>query len=136
VLRRIGIVASYVVLGVAVVLAVTGRDSASYRRDHVVAAFAQQGFPLVDAPPIAGLVRQFKTAEALLVPTTGEPFWVYVGPSDADAKASFEPHARLALPPETFDLLRGNVMVISDSGVSVQDRQRIRAVVRSLEPPR
>jgi hypothetical protein len=124
------VIASSIVLLIAgVALAATHRPSgATYSREEVVRAFAVQGFTLTDAwmrPADFG-------REALLVPKTGEPFWVYVGTRDDRAKSYFATVHGFALPPETFDVLEKNVIVSSDSGLNQAQRRRVRVAMQLL----
>jgi hypothetical protein len=69
--------------------------------------------------------------EALFAPVSQEPFFVYVGRSDRLAKRQFADYERLKTP-ETFQVLRGNVIAISDSGLRRGDRKRVRGAMRAL----
>ena len=105
--RSVPIALSVRVLGIAAVIAVWSDDHASYETENVVEAFAQQGFRLHGSE--LNLVR-----EALLTPSSGEPFFVYVAVSDRVAQRQFASYEALKTP-ETFDIIRGNVLAISDS---------------------
>jgi hypothetical protein len=132
VIRGLVIAASVGVLVIAAVL--TGRNGetdASYERSDVERAFAKQGFTLIDTH-LFGSESSVEALEALLSPVSGEPFLVYIARSDELAKEQFASYAELRTP-DTFDLLRGNVMAISDSGLGRTDRQRVRAAIRALK---
>lgn len=116
-------------------LAVADRDDATYTRDDVVRAFSREGFELVDADPDDLFFGSFRRTTGILVPKGGEPFYVVITISDDVAREGFDSFTRLALPPETFDLLSRNVLVVSDSGLSGKDRKRVRAAVRALAGP-
>jgi len=72
--------------------------------------------------------------EALFSPASEEPFFVYVGRSDRLAKRQFADYERLKTP-ETFQALRGNVVAISDSGLTNADRKRVTVAMRLLREP-
>lgn len=129
--RGFVIAVSAIALVVAAALAVRGEEKrASNDRGDVERAFSQQGFTLIDTH-LFGSEGSVEALEALLSPVSGEPFFVYIARNDALAKREFATYAELRTP-ETFEVLRGNVMAISDSGLSRRDRQRVRAATRAL----
>lgn len=125
--RRSAIGISAAVLVIAVVLSASHRDSRTYSPADVVNAFAGQGFTLMDTQ----LFGSGDPVEALFSPVSQEPFFVYVGRSDRLAKRQFADYERLKTP-ETFQVLRGNVIAISDSGLRRGDRKRVRGAMRAL----
>jgi hypothetical protein len=122
------VIASVVVLAVAIAWAANGnKPKAEYDRGDVERAFARQGFRLADV----GLFGKGDQIEAALFPLSGEPFLVYIARNDVAAKQAYAPYARLRSP-DTVQVLRGNVMAASDSGLSRKDRRRVVAAMRAL----
>jgi hypothetical protein len=123
-----------VVLGAVLVLAVgfvlagrSDKPSRAYDRADVDRAFSQQGFTLADS----GLFGSGDQIEAVLFPVSGEPFFVYIARNDVAARQAFSPYARMRSP-DTVQILRGNVMAASDSGLSRKGRQRVQAAMQAL----
>jgi hypothetical protein len=127
--RLLAIGASLLVLVVAIIAAIADHDGgASYDRADVERAFAQEGFTLMDS----GLFGPGdKRTVALLYPVSQETFFVVIDRNDASAKVGFAPYERMQTA-ETFDVLRGNVAAISDSGLSQNDRRRVQAAMDAL----
>lgn len=123
-----------VILGAVLVLAVgfalagrSDKPSRTYSRADVDRAFSQQGFTLADI----GLFRSGDQIEAALFPLSGEQFFVYIARNDVAARQAFSPYARVPSP-DTVQILRGNVMAVSDSGLSRKTRQRVHAAMQAL----
>lgn len=144
--RRYGLVAALVVaaasvLVVAAAVAVFDRASGTYEPADVVRAFRTQGLVLAE-PRQEGWTAygpRLSPSEALLLPepTSSARFYVYVAASDAIARNQFRVLTRLGRTPDVFDLIRGNVLVSSDSsftdhGLSSGEKQRLRAAMSAL----
>jgi hypothetical protein len=122
------VIASVAVLAVAIAWAGTGsKPHAQFDRRDVERAFGRQGFQLADL----GLFEKGDQIEAALFPLSGEPFFVYIARNDVAARQAYEPYARLRLP-DTVQVLRGNVIAASDSGLGRKDRRRVVAAMRAL----
>ena len=120
--RRLAVVAT-------VALAVAGCGSSqTYSVDEVIASFAKSGYPLV----MSELPRGYAAIEGnVLRPRDGGDVMVLVL-SDAEARQDWADFVRLGPDADSFDALRANVMVVSDEGLSKQERQRIRDALDDL----
>jgi hypothetical protein len=133
---------SVVVLALGVVLAAS-RGDASYTRDEVVQAFAQEGYALaeLDGGGWTGYAPFADRAEGtfLFPGSQGQgPFYVFVARNDMLARQFFAPLAAAGGGPRVFDLLRGNVVVssdasLSDTGLTSDERRRISAAMERLD---
>jgi hypothetical protein len=125
--RRVLIVTSIFVLVVAGVYEGTRDETAEARtvltREAVEHAFAREGFALQSGPPLGA-------DGVVLHPINFKPFRVFVLRSEALASEEFEPYRTHAL--DAFNLLRTNVFVTSDSGLTKYQRDRIRAAMSLL----
>jgi hypothetical protein len=114
----------------AIALAGCGSD-AKYSTDEVVDAFEQNGFTLgpLDLPGdrIAGLPEG-----ELLVPRSGAPFVVVVGLPEGGDKAWEDYKAQQDQDGDSFVVRRGNVIAISDGGLSRFDRGRVVSAMSAL----
>ena len=151
---RLGLLcASAAVLLGAAVLAATDHPETRFTRDDVVLAFAEQGFAL-DEPTLEDLgqasasdddlgvttpevTRSSEGSFLLVRPFETAQFYVVVASDTRLARRHFEELVRLGQTPGTFDLLRGNVLVSSDSsftenGLSRETKARIRAAMDAL----
>jgi hypothetical protein len=117
-----------VVAGVALGVAGCG-SSRTYSVDEVVASFAENGYPLV----MIELPRGSRAAVegSALRPRDGGEVMVFVG-SDAEAKEVWADFVRVGPDADSFDALRANVMVVSDGGLTKQERRRIREALDDL----
>jgi hypothetical protein len=103
-------------------------DRPTYSTDEVIDTFEQHGFTL-----IAHELSDQATVAAegdLLAPRGGQPFIVIVA-SDAAADEAWG-HYESQQPSDSFDARRANVVVISDSGLALRQRQRVLAAMSSL----
>jgi hypothetical protein len=101
-------------------------DGQKYTRSDVERAFRSQGFEL--AAPNPALVFE---REAVLAPTTDEPFGVVIYENEkraTDAVGTLRSQATA----ETLDLQKSNVVVFSDEGVTPSVRKRIRDALAQL----
>jgi hypothetical protein len=127
-LRRVLIVVSLLLLVVAGVYAGTTRETEEARailtREAVEHAFAREGFALQNGPLLLG------TEGVVLVPINFKLFMVFVLRSEELANKHFEPYRTHTL--DAFNLLRRNLFVTSDSGLTKLQRDRIRAAIDAL----
>jgi hypothetical protein len=117
-----------VIAGVTLGVAGCG-SSSTYSVDEVVASFARSGYPLV----VIELPRGSPAAIGgrALRPREGGDVMVFVG-SDAAAREAWADFVRVGSDADSFSALRANVMVVSDGGLSSQERRRIRDALGEL----
>jgi hypothetical protein len=115
------------------VLSGCGEDSRSYSIEEAQSAFAEHGYVLVDPPPDpAGFApNPWQTGEPkAFVPERGPDFFVFVGDvEDRDALwTQYDPDHG----PQAFSAQRGNVLVLSDSPLAAEDRERVGSALEAL----
>jgi hypothetical protein len=112
-------------------IAVTGcNDSASwtYSTHEVVGAFQRHGYTLV-VRELPGETRAPGEGD-LLTPRSGQPFIVIVVSNEAANEAWGDYESQQTH--DSFDVRRANVVVISDSGLAVRQRDRVLAAMSAL----
>jgi hypothetical protein len=118
-----------IALLVAGVLAATKNRPETARailtREEVEHAFAREGFALQSLQ-----LPRLEAEGDILGPINFKPFMVFVLRTEALASEHFEPYRTHTL--DAFNLLRRNVFVISDSGLTKHQRDRIRAALDLL----
>ena len=111
-------------------VAITGcDDSATYSTEEVVAAFQRQGYTLVPLLSFPGNATVPGESD-VLAPRGEQPFTVSVlsnGVAD-EAWGDYESQQTH----ESFDVRRANVVVISDSGLAIRQRDRVLAAMSAL----
>jgi hypothetical protein len=105
-----------------------GGESATYSTEEVVDAFQRQRYTLI----VRALPEETATAREgdLLAPSGGQPFLVIVA-SDAAADEAW-PDYESQQTRDSFDARRANVVMISDSGLGIAQRERVLAALSSL----
>ena len=112
---------------VALLLPACGGDSDTYTVEQSRAAFETEGYELVEPPPDPSgfALNPWETGEhAVLAPSDGALFRVYVGESAAEEAAAGQGPGLRAY--------RGNVLVLSTGGIDAAVQQRIRAALEAL----
>jgi hypothetical protein len=126
--------AATVVLVALLASACGGSDT--YSAEEAAAAFEEQGLALQEGElpppsPTGSVLNPWGSDEpAVLVPSGGAPLFVYVG-SASEAEAAWTTYESRGAA-DAFDARRGNVLAISDGGLSEADRARVRAALESL----
>jgi hypothetical protein len=111
-------------------VAITGcDDSATYSTEEVIAAFQRQGYTLVPRLSFPGEATAPGESD-VLSPRREQPFTVFVL-SDAVADEAWGDYESQQTH-ESFDVRRANVVVISDSGLAVRQRNRVLAAMSAL----
>ena len=108
-------------------LASCGGDPETYTVEQTRAAFETEGYELVEPRPDPSgfALNPWETAEhAVLAPSDGALFRVYVGESAAEEAAAVEGPALQAY--------RGNVLVLSTGDIDAAVQRRIRAALEAL----
>jgi len=105
-----------------------GGESATYSTEEVIAAFTRHRYAL--APRALPKETVAAREGALLTPRGGTPFIVVVA-SNAAADEAW-PGYQSQQTPDSFAARRGNVVVISESGLGSDQHARIRAALSSL----
>ena len=103
--------------------------------DRRCQASSRHGIQLVSVdddllPPRNG-ARLVRSGEGLLEPRSGEDFLVLVV-SDGEANKAWNAYVAVGPDADSFDARRGNVLVISDEGVSADARRRILSALAAL----
>jgi len=122
------------VLAVTVGLLASCGASETYSADETRDAFAQQDYALYEpsrAPPAGAAPDPYGSGKpTVLLPRGGEPFVVFVfRVTDAEEVWSRYESQQGA---GAFDVRRANVIVISDSGLSSAQRERVKAALEAF----
>jgi hypothetical protein len=111
-------------------VAITGcDDSARYSTEEVIAAFQRQGYTLVTRLSFPGEATAPGESD-VLSPRGEQPFTVFVL-SDTVADEAWGDYESQQTH-ESFDVRRANVVVISDSGLGIRQRDRVLAAMSAL----